>query len=80
MKSRERNISSCNSQFETHCEGNTTHKDFRYDELARGAGVDISVLMYHITQDPNKDDGEEQLKEAGKPREGFCNTTSDHFE
>lgn len=64
----------------THHEGDTTHKDFWHDNLAGGFDADISVLMYHITQDPNKDDGEEQLKEADKPREGFRNTTGDHFE
>lgn len=43
--------------------------------------MDFSILVNHITQDADEDNGEEELKETGKPCEGLCDTTCDsHFE
>lgn len=61
-------------------EGANTYKNFWHDNLAGGADADIAVLMYHVTEDANEDDSEEELKEADKPREGLRDTTSNHFE
>lgn len=57
-----------------------TYKDFWNDNFARGSDADICVLMYHVTQDSDEDDGEEELKQADEPRKGLCETTGNHFE
>lgn len=36
--------------------------------------------MYHVTENANEDNGEEELKKADKPREGLRDTAGDHFE
>lgn len=73
-----------NHEFKTHSvssmKGYNTYKDLRHDNLARGFDTNISELMYHITQNTDEDNGEEELKETDKPREGFRDITGGHFE
>lgn len=57
-----------------------TYKNLWHDNLARGFDANISILVYHVTQNTDENNGKEELKETDKPCEGFCDTTSDHFE